>query len=81
MRGILGFIKNIFYFSGVVLLPLGDAMSLIVTAPIIIIILACIFLKEKVTTKQLLLCNLAFLGALFISKPGFLKNILGMEQE
>jgi len=58
---------------------LADAISLIITSPIIIIILACIILKEKVTTKQLLLCCLAFLGALFISKPGFLKNILGIE--
>jgi len=61
------------------MLPLGDAISLIVTSPVMIVILACVFLKEKVTTKQLLLCLVAFLGALFISKPSFLKNILGIE--
>ena len=73
LRGIIGFFCNVTWFMGVTLLPLGDAASLIVTSPIMVIILAFIILREKVTYKQVLLCCLSFLGAMFITKPTFLK--------
>ena len=61
------------WYMGVSLLPLGDAVSLIVTSPIMVIILAFIILREKVTAKQALLSCVSFLGAIFIAKPTFLK--------
>ena len=61
------------WYMGVSLLPLGDAVSLIVTSPIMVIILAFIILREKVSIKQTGLCCVSFLGAIFITKPTFLK--------
>ena len=81
LRGIIGFFCNVTWFMGVTLLPLGDAASLIVTSPIMVLILAFIILREKVTAKQAVYCCVSFLGAIFISKPTFLKSILGLEIE
>lgn len=46
MRGGVGALENACWFLGVILLPLGDAISLILTAPLWVIILSFIFLKE-----------------------------------
>ena len=50
-RGALGFLGNILWYEGVLMLPLGDAISLILLSPCGVLFLAYFFLGEKITTK------------------------------
>jgi len=63
------------------MLPLGDAISLIITNPLFTAILAPIMLGEKTSVKKLSITVLGFVGALVISKPTFVKEFLRLEIE
>jgi drug/metabolite transporter (DMT)-like permease len=54
---------------------LTDALSIKQLSPLFIILLASIFLREKVSFKQAAIFILALLGVLLIVKPGFSLNI------
>ena len=58
------------------MLALGDAISLIITNPLFTAILAPIFLKEITSLKKILITMVGFLGAIIISKPTFVREIL-----
>jgi len=63
------------------MLPLGDAISLIITNPLFTAILAPILLGEKTGVKKLLITVLGFIGAVIISKPTFIREFLRLEIE
>ena len=63
------------YFYTVTTMDLTDAITIKQLSPFFIIILASIWLKEKITLQQCIIFVLAFLGALLIIKPGFRLNI------
>lgn len=52
-------------------MPIADAYSLFFTAPILGIILALIFLKEKAKMYHIISLLMGFLGILIILRPGF----------
>ena len=62
-------ISAILWYKGVIMINLGDAISLILTAPIFVVIMSCIFLNEKFTSKRLGATFLGFAGILLIAKP------------
>lgn len=66
--GTLGILCN-FYAIGQ--LNLADASMLNKLSPFFVILFSYLFLKEKVTPTQTLCVIAAFLGSLFIIKPGF----------
>ena len=68
LAGTVGLVAN---FYAVDHLILSDATILNKLAPFFVIIFSRIFLKEKVTTVQMLLVAGAFLGASLVVKPSF----------
>lgn len=76
----LGFhvFRNVFHFAGqygwfvgIGLLPLAEVFALEFTVPFWTIIIAALFLGEKVTTRKVLSIILGMLGVLLIVKPGY----------
>jgi len=55
-------------------LPLGDAISLILISPILVVFMGWIILGENLGIKQILSAFIGFFGVLLISKPEFLTN-------
>lgn len=47
--------------------PVSVAVILLYTAPIFVMIMSCLFFKEKLNAKKVIACVIAFLGCLFIS--------------
>ena len=75
LRGLISFIVIIAYFYTITVMNLTDALSIKQLSPLFIILLASIFLREKVSFKQAAIFILALLGVLLIIKPGFSLNI------
>ena len=71
-------IAMLFFFYGLTLSPLSLATALNFTAPVFTVILAIIFLKEKLTPQCLLALFLGFIGVLFILRPDLSFNVGGM---
>ena len=70
-RGINGLISMMVWFHVITVLPLSEAVSISFIIPIITIIVAVIFLKEKVKTHSLIGSFIGFVGVLIILRPGF----------
>lgn len=73
-RSILGTIGIVASFYAIDNLVLSDSAMLNKLSPFFVIIFSLIFLKEKIKTSQVIALILAFLGSLFIIKPGFSSN-------
>ena len=71
-------IAMLFFFYGLTLSPLSLATALNFTAPVFTVILAIIFLKEKLTPQCLMALFLGFIGVLFILRPDVSFNVGGM---
>ncbi|MEA1940065.1 MAG: DMT family transporter, partial [Candidatus Caldatribacteriota bacterium] len=71
LRCLLSAISVITYFYTITVMILTDAVTIKQLSPFFILILASIFLGEKINYKKINIFILAFLGALFIVKPGF----------
>lgn len=72
--GTLGILCN---FYAVDHLFLSDAVTLNQLSPFFVIIFSFLFLKEKISIKQIAIIIIAFLGALFVIKPSFANLNLG----
>jgi len=71
-------LRNIFHFTGqslwfyaVTLIPLAQVFALEFTSPLWVILLAPIFLGERLTRRKLLAAALGFAGALIVAHPDF----------
>lgn len=69
-------VRNLFHFGGqygwflgIGLLSLAEVTALEFTVPLWTVIIACIFLKESLTTPKVLALILGFLGVIIIAKP------------
>ena len=71
-------IAMLLFFYGLTLSPLSLATALNFTAPVFTVILAIIFLKEKLTPQCLIALFLGFIGVLFILRPDLSFNVGGM---
>ena len=70
-RNVGHFIAQYGWFFGIGLLPLAQVFALEFTVPFWTMLVAAIFLGEKVTKNKLLAIFLGILGVLIIVKPGF----------
>ena len=68
-RGALLMMTTCFMFAGLATLPFAEHIAVYMIGPILTTILAIIFLKEKVSIKQVTLIVLGLLGALIIANP------------
>ncbi|WP_294727184.1 DMT family transporter [uncultured Fusobacterium sp.] len=71
--GLEGVVLN---FYAIANLTLADSSMLGKLSPIFVTIMACIFLKEKIDSKQILSIIITFLGALLVIKPEFSLEML-----
>lgn len=69
-RGILNFIAYTAYYLALAALPLATTVALYFTAPMMIVILAVLFLKEKVSLDRWLALFAGFLGVMLMVRPG-----------
>lgn len=68
-RSLLGTAGAVCYFIAIEKLLLANAVLLNNLSPIWVTIFAFLFLKEKITKKQLIFLTTMFIGAIFIIKP------------
>ena len=69
-RNVFHLIAQYGWVVGIVYLSLAEVTAIEFTTPIWILILASIFLKEKITSKKTVSILLGFIGVLLIIKPG-----------
>lgn len=76
LRGIMGTISICAFYFSLDYLLLSDATMLNKLSPFFTIIFSFLYLKEKITGKQLIFLLLAFGGSLFVIKPHFNSSII-----
>ncbi|KAI1290291.1 Solute carrier family 35 member G1 [Halotydeus destructor] len=75
IRGVLGFLAFSLAYSAFHLLPLGDASTIIFSAPVYVSIFACLMLGEACGAFHALVIVFTLSGVLLISKPTFIFGI------
>lgn len=73
LLGTLGIVANYYAIEHLIL---ADANMLNKLSPFFVIIFSYIFLKEKITPKQMIILVIAFVGSLFIIKPSFNLSVI-----
>jgi drug/metabolite transporter (DMT)-like permease len=70
LRGLLLFFSSYLYFHGIAVLPLAEAASISLTAPIIVTALSTRLLGEQVGPRRWAAVVVGFIGALIVVRPG-----------
>ena len=68
-RGFVGFMGNILFFFALIHIPLGDSVSIQFSRPLIMIVVAALFLGEAIGLKRSMVTLVGFGGILMITKP------------
>lgn len=71
LRGFMLLLSVGFFFTAVSLIPLADAMALLLTAPILVTALSPFILGEHVGPRRWAAVLAGFAGALILIRPGF----------
>ena len=69
-RGLLIVLSNMFFFTSIVVISLGEAMTIFFVAPLLITLLSVIVLSEKVGWRRIMAVSVGFVGVLIILRPG-----------
>lgn len=77
VRGGLNGVAMLCFFTGVSLTPLAEVAALGFTAPIFAIMLAVLFLGEKIRMRRWAAIIIGFLGTVVVLRPGFVEIGLG----
>ncbi|XP_076821525.1 solute carrier family 35 member G1-like [Clavelina lepadiformis] len=72
VRGTCGGVALVFYFYAFQNMPLGNASAIIFSSPIYTIILARIFLKEKIGALEFIVLICGLIGVVLIARPSFI---------
>ena len=78
VRACLFFAAMSCWFTGIPLLPISEAVALNFCAPIIVTVLAAVFLGETIRARRFGAIGLGFAGVLVVLRPGF--NDIGLGQ-
>lgn len=70
-RNIFHFVGQYGWFVGIGVLPLAEVFALEFTVPFWTLIIAALFLGEKITPRKVIAIALGMLGVVVIVKPGF----------
>lgn len=71
LRGISGLIGNACIIYAFVTIPLAEAYSIAFLAPIFIVLISVLILKETVSLQRWLILAASFAGVLIVVRPGF----------
>lgn len=69
-RGLLNFVAYTSYYLALAALPMATTVALYFTAPLIIVILSVLMLKEHVSLQRWLAVAVGFVGVVIIIRPG-----------
>lgn len=72
LQGFFGAFMILFGFCCVLFMPLGDALTLLFSAPLSTMIIAAIFLKHRLRFFKILSGTLLLIGTIFVIQPEFL---------
>ena len=75
LRSVLATFSIVSYFYTIKVMILTDAVTIKQLAPFLSVFFAAIFLREKISFKQVLLFVFAFLGILLVVKPGIRADV------
>ena len=75
LRGALLYTVSTLSFLSVQFMPVGEFTAIIMTTPLVVMLLAAVWLKERVTPLRWLLVGGGFVGALLVVRPG--SDVLG----
>ena len=70
-RGLFIFLGTAFFYISITEIPLPNALSLLLIAPIIVVVLSSYILKEKITQLKIICVAIGFVGTLLVIQPGF----------
>lgn len=70
LRGLLLFTVSLLSFVSVQYMPVGEFTAIVMTTPLVVTLLAALFLKEQVSPLRWLLVAGGFAGALLVVRPG-----------
>ena len=73
IRGVLEVLTAIFFFAGLILMPISTVYTFLMTNPFFVIIFAFIFLKEKVGFKRWAAVIVGFIGVIIVINPSNMK--------
>ena len=68
-RGIYEVLTAICFFTGLILLPVAEVYTLLMTNPFFVTIFAFLFLKEKVGIRRWVAVAIGFVGVIFVVSP------------
>jgi len=71
LRALSGVIGNLCIIYAFVTIPLAEAYSIAFLAPIVIVLISVMLLKEQVRLQRWLILGASFLGVLIVVRPGF----------
>ena len=69
IRGLFEVMTALFFFTGLILMPVSNVYTLLMTNPFFVTIFAFIFLKEKVGFRRWSAVTLGFIGVLIVINP------------
>ncbi len=68
-RGMYEVLTAVFFFTGLILLPVAEVYTLLMTSPFFVTIFAFLFLKEKVGIRRWGAVVIGFIGVVFVINP------------
>jgi len=71
LRNLVHFAGQYGWFYAIAVLPLAEVIAIEFTAPLFVLLLASIFLGETLTVSRVIAVVVAFIGVMFVVKPGF----------
>jgi drug/metabolite transporter (DMT)-like permease len=77
LRGVCGLAFLMTYFSGAAMIPVAESQSLTFTSPLWGVLLAVLFLGERMTIARAVAVVAGFAGVLIILRPGIVPVSLG----
>ena len=69
-RGLFIFLGTAFFYIAITNIPLANALSLLLVAPIFVVILSVYLLGEKITYLKILCALIGFIGTILVIQPG-----------
>ena len=76
LRSFFGYLGVVFNFYAINNMVVADAGILQRTSPIFVVLIACFYLKEKLTAEKIATLVFAFIGAIFVVRPQFDSRLL-----
>jgi len=70
LRGLCVVMANLFFFLGLAVLPLAEAVAIFFISPLLITVLSIIFLNERVGPRRWLAIFAGLVGVMMIVRPG-----------